>query len=163
MAKRNRRTIRKTCPHCGVMFMGTHKAVNCSRSCSASSRVGEKNSHWKGGITTRGSDGRVFVKHQGRYVLRYRLIAAQMLGRPLREDEIVHHIDGNSSNDVPSNLSVMRQSEHALEHYDHETKRFVSIATKRTKAQIAEGAGEYWPVVTTPEEALRWVREESNR
>jgi len=47
----------------------------------------------------------------------HRVIAEQMLGRPLKRNEIVHHIDGNKHNNDPSNLQVMTQSEHVREHW----------------------------------------------
>src|SRR5437867_3962162 len=60
------------------------------------SRSGENNSHWKGGLSSNG-DGRSLVytpdypgpKVSGVYVLEYRLIAEKVLGRRLREDEVV--------------------------------------------------------------------------
>lgn len=45
----------------------------------------------------------------------YRKIAEKKIGRKLKEGEIVHHLDGNSSNNDPSNLFVCEnQSEHML-------------------------------------------------
>lgn len=38
------------------------------------------------------------------------------LGRALRSDEVVHHIDGDNTNNNPSNLKLMTQSEHAKLH-----------------------------------------------
>lgn len=46
----------------------------------------------------------------------HRVIAEQMIGRPLAKGEIVHHIDGNKHNNDPSNLQVMTQSEHMKLH-----------------------------------------------
>lgn len=48
----------------------------------------------------------------------HRVIAEQMLGRPLQRNEIVHHIDGNKHNNDPSNLQVMTQSDHVRMHID---------------------------------------------
>lgn len=47
----------------------------------------------------------------------HRLVAAKMLGRPLRRGEVVHHVDGNIRNNDPSNLRVYEsQAEHMREH-----------------------------------------------
>jgi transposase-like protein len=45
------------------------------------------------------------------YVLEHRLVMARKLDRPLTPDETVHHIDGNPSNNAPSNLQL-RQGKH---------------------------------------------------
>lgn len=45
----------------------------------------------------------------------YRKIAEKKIGRKLKKGEIVHHLDGNSTNNDPDNLFVCEsQSEHIL-------------------------------------------------
>ena len=45
----------------------------------------------------------------------YRAIAEKKIGRKLKPEEIVHHLDGDSTNDDPDNLYVCEdQSEHML-------------------------------------------------
>lgn len=41
------------------------------------------------------------------YIYEHRLIMSEKLGRPLKKDEIVHHIDGNKENNKSKNLQVM--------------------------------------------------------
>lgn len=47
---------------------------------------------------------------------RYRYVAMMFLGRRLQPDEHVHHLDGNVSNDHPSNLAVVAAEYHGSYH-----------------------------------------------
>jgi len=57
-----------------------------------------------------------YRKLHGRH--EHRVVAEQMVGRPLQRNEIVHHIDGNKHNNDPSNLRVMTQSEQVRMHHE---------------------------------------------
>src|SRR5680860_776022 len=46
----------------------------------------------------------------------HRVLVENKLGRPLLEDEEVHHVDENKDNDSPDNLVVMNKSSHAKHH-----------------------------------------------
>lgn len=47
------------------------------------------------------------VKADGvRYALEHRIVMARHLGRPLRDDETVHHVDGNRANNALENLQL---------------------------------------------------------
>ena len=61
-----------------------------------------------------------YRKRHGRH--EHRVVAEQMLGRPLVRGEIVHHIDGDKHNNDPSNLMVMTQNDHAREHFAPQAK-----------------------------------------
>lgn len=43
----------------------------------------------------------------------HRLIAAAWLHRPLREEEQVHHIDGNTTDNRPQNLAIAWAGQHS--------------------------------------------------
>lgn len=46
----------------------------------------------------------------------YRMMAERKIGRPLTEKEIVHHIDGDHTNNSQDNLQVVSASEHSSIH-----------------------------------------------
>lgn len=70
---------------------------------------------------------KLFGRHE------HRVVAEQMLGRPLKQNEIVHHIDGNKHNNDPSNLQVMTQAEHVREHWHQDF------------SPITWNGKQYWP------------------
>ena len=49
-------------------------------------------------------------------VYEHRLIAREIMGRNLYEDEVVHHLDGNKINNSPDNLLVLSNSQHTKLH-----------------------------------------------
>lgn len=61
------------------------------------------------------NEDKTYKKYLGRHI--HRIIAEKMLGRKLKKGEVVHHIDGNKTNNNPSNLMVFSsQGEHARFH-----------------------------------------------
>lgn len=58
------------------------------------------------------------------YVAEHRLMAEEKFGRPLKQNEVVHHINENKLDNIPENLEVMTVSEH---------NRFHSIKRRRDK------------------------------
>lgn len=89
--------------------------------------IGSKNPRWKDGVCIdRGrkmiySPNHPNAMKRGRtntpYMYEYRLVAEKKIGRYLKKGEIVHHIDGDVTNNSPDNLSVMSQSEHCRLHF----------------------------------------------
>lgn len=60
-----------------------------------------------------------YTKYHGTH--EHRIVAEQMLGRPLKIGEVVHHIDRNKQNNSPSNLMIFEsQAEHAKWHKEHD-------------------------------------------
>lgn len=53
---------------------------------------------------------------RGHYVLRSRLVMEHTLGRYLRKEEVVHHINGNKLDDTPDNLEIVDTHSHTRVH-----------------------------------------------
>lgn len=64
-------------------------------------------------------EGRTYRKHSGRH--EHRQVAEQILGRPLRRGEVVHHINRDKRDNRPENLMIFSsQAEHARWHKLHD-------------------------------------------
>lgn len=113
----------RPCIHCKTVFKPSRKrgdARYCSKRCimihqgrGGFSREAIEATRQRN-YSLRGTGTKGYVKIDG--VHEHRIVAEKMLGRPLTETEIVHHIDGDKHNNDPSNLAVMTQAEHMREH-----------------------------------------------
>ena len=73
------------------------------------------------------------VTSGGKQVGEHRLIVEDLLKRKLTRSEHVHHINGDTLDNSPSNLQVLSHSEHSIEHHP------LGWDLERAKAMLAEG------------------------
>lgn len=117
------------CKNCGKLFnvypYRLKSGVSfCSFSCRNSSFVGEKAYHWKGGIKNH-DEGYIEIyspQHPARtkcgYVFEHRLVMEKELGRFLKQDERVHHINKNKKDNRIGNLELFCiEAEHQKRHW----------------------------------------------
>lgn len=101
----------------------------CNKSCTSKYTIAKKppdqkganNSQYKGGRYL--NNGYVFIlspdhpSNRGSYVPEHRLIMEHMIGRHLRNDDVVHHINGIKDDNREENLLLVTNSEHSLLHW----------------------------------------------
>lgn len=102
-------------------------------------RFGDQASNWKGG-RHKTKDGYIEVyapdhpyARNGK-VFEHRLVMEKMLGRYLKPDEIVHHLDGVKDRNDPSNLEVKHRGQHVSEHF----KASHEVLSQRSRVEELE-------------------------
>lgn len=108
----------------------------CSKRCEGKGKRGDAHPMWRGGkgVSTQGY--RV-IRVNGKPKLEHRHVMEQVLGRPLKRSEIVHHRDGDKLNNDPSNLELVDRASHIVMHRPHEEhtpeSRRRTIETRRDR------------------------------
>lgn len=84
----------------------------CSRTCSGSARAQEN-----GGLCFDICTGRWKIMcRDGTQLWYYRGVMAAEIGRLLRPDELVHHVNEDQADDRVENLEILSRAEHARVH-----------------------------------------------
>lgn len=111
------------CKQCGKNFVGkesNHIYKFCSKKCGSESYRGKICPNRKEKILRKGYwhfylPDNAMAGKQG-YVAEHRLIMSEHLGRPLKNSEIVHHINENITDNRIENLVIKTLGEHLKEH-----------------------------------------------
>ncbi len=143
--ERKRKYIWMKCPNCGVeRWVSKRKQMTQTghcQICAAKANSGENHGNWKGGIIRHSEGYRAiqvpkdnFFRSMGNtagYILEHRLVMARHLNRCLLSWEIVHHRNGNRSDNRLENLELLPTKKfHVI---DSQIKSLVKRQFKRIK------------------------------
>lgn len=125
-------------------------------------QCGDKSGKWKGGVIRYGRY--IYVKKSGHprttkegYVSEHILVIESVLGRYLYPGEVVHHINGDTTDNRPSNLRVFSTGSDHIHHHavlNGKTSHKGVYYSKRNKTWSASKAGKYLGYFKTELEAI---------
>jgi predicted nucleic acid-binding Zn ribbon protein len=81
-----------------------------------------KNGNWRGGESVR-EDGYIQIRVNGKPKLKHRHLMELHLGRPLEDWELVHHENGDKTDNRIENLRIHTSSTHMKHHHPHGPKK----------------------------------------
>lgn len=99
----NLRILKKTPAHCKAIAEAQRQAWKTKRHRLP---IGIKHVNAQGYIIIK------VVAGKGRWIGEHILIMEKLIGRKLRQREIVHHIDGDKKNNTPNNLYLCKNRSH---------------------------------------------------
>jgi len=117
---------------------GVHNSPNTEFKKGVSNNVLNDNPNWKGGKVKHGT-GYIMLKKPNHpnatkngYVLEHRVRVEELIGRILKKEEIVHHIDGNrQNNDIKNLLLLKNKKEHMILHNNQLKKDTIRLSSDK--------------------------------
>lgn len=118
----------RKCDFCGNEFVTypcyekrNRKHRFCSKKCEAEfKKLNNTTENWNGGCIAK-STGYRYIRINGKQVEEHRLVMMRHIGRELTPDEVVHHINGDKTDNRIENLCLMTRAAHQNLHHKKDT------------------------------------------
>ncbi|KKL59390.1 hypothetical protein LCGC14_2215840 [marine sediment metagenome] len=106
------------CPNCGKEFKKPRASSKyCSHRCMWDNNGGHNRKPESWWLNSRGYiEGRVWVDGKRRQVKQHRWVMEQHLGRAIGPREVVHHINGDKTDNKLENLEIVEYGAHTANH-----------------------------------------------
>lgn len=111
----------------------------CSRKCEAEYKnYNNTIENWKGGHISK-STGYRYIRYKGKQIEEHRLVMMKYIGRKLKKNEHVHHINGIKTDNRIENLLLLTNSQHQKLHGQMKKVKRICLICNKEKHHHARG------------------------
>lgn len=101
-------------------------------------KIRPKGTKYQEGARKEDSRGYILIKKANKWVLEHRFVMSEFIGREIKNNEHVHHKDGNRKNNNVDNLEIITRTQHGKLHHgvgNDKIKEIQELYRSKTKVR----------------------------